>query len=92
MQGKVYKRITNIEREAISRSLATGMAIAEIAKELGRHRSSILQEIQRNSGKSGYRAFSASRRAQAAARSRWGGKNKISQVHRLREYVIEKVK
>jgi len=61
------------------------MAVAEIAKELGSHRSRILREKQRNSGKSGYRAFSASRRAQPAARSRWGGKNKISQVYRLRE-------
>ena len=92
MQGKVYKRITNIEREEISRSLAAGVTVAEIAKALRRHRSSILREIQRNSGKSGYRAFSASRRAQAAARSRRGGKNKISQVYRLQEYVIEKVK
>ena len=92
MQGKIYKRITNIEREEISRSIATGKSITEIAKGLGRHRSSIVREIQRNSGKSGYRAFSASRRAQAAARSRRSGKNKISKADRLRQYVIEKLK
>jgi IS30 family transposase len=61
-----YGRITNNEREEISRSLATGKTITEIATELGRHRTTIFREIKRNCGKSGYRAFSASRRAQAS--------------------------
>lgn len=58
-----YGRITNTEREEISRSLATSKSITEIAKELGRHPATIFREIKRNSGKSGYRAFSTSNRA-----------------------------
>jgi len=91
MQGKKYRRITNKEREEISRSIAAGESIPEIAKELGRHRSSIFREVQRNSGKSGYRAFSASKRAQAAARSRRSGKNKLAETGNLRDYVLKKL-
>jgi IS30 family transposase len=92
MQTTKYKRITNKEREEISRNLAAGKAISEISKELGRHRSSVFREIRRNRGKSGYRAFSASRRAQVSAGSRREGKSKIERVERLRDYVIEKLK
>jgi IS30 family transposase len=70
MHTKVYQRISNREREEISRSLATGKLISIISKELGRHRTTIYREIKRNSGRTGYRAFSASRRAEAAAGSR----------------------
>ena len=92
MQATYYRRITNSEREEISRSLAAGKTIPEISQGLGRHRSSIFREIQRNRGKSGYRAFSACRRAQAAARSRREGKNKLDKVERLRDYVFQKLK
>jgi IS30 family transposase len=92
MQTTTYRRITNKEREEISRDLAAGESIPEIAKELRRNRSSIFREIQRNSGKSGYRAFSASRRAQVAAKARRGGKSKLAAGERLRDYVVEKLK
>jgi transposase, IS30 family len=91
MQATTYRRITNREREEISRSLAAGKTIPEISQGLGRNRSSIYREIQRNSGKSGYRAFSASRRAQEAARSRREGKNKLGKEECLRNYVIQKL-
>ena len=84
-----YGRITNNEREEISRSLAIGKTIAEIATELGRHRTTIFREIKRNCGKSGYRAFSASRRAQASAGSRRRGRTRLEKNERLRTYVLQ---
>ena len=92
MQGTKYRRITDSEREEISRSLAAGKSIPEIAKELGRHRSSVFREIRRNSGKSGYRAFSASKRAQVAAGSRRSGKSKLAKAECLRKYVVQKLR
>lgn len=84
-----YGRITNNEREEISRSLATGKTITEIATELGRYRTTIFREIKRNCGKSGYRAFSASRRAQASAGSRRRGRTRLEKNEHLRTYVLQ---
>jgi len=92
MHTKVYQRISNSEREEISRSLATGKSIPKISKELGRHRTTIYREIKRNSGVTGYRAFSASRRAEAAAGSRRRDKTRLSQDELLRAYVIRRLK
>jgi transposase, IS30 family len=91
MQTK-YKRITNEEREEISRSLAKGNSITEISSELGRHRTTIIREINRNSGKSGYRAFSANKRAQDSAGSRRNGKTRLEKEQRLRIFVLQGLK
>lgn len=89
MQKEKYQRLANAEREEISRYLANKKPIGEIAKHLGRNPSTISREIKRNSGKTGYRAFSASRRAQAAASSRRKRKSKIRKRKRLCKYVLE---
>lgn len=89
---KTYKRITNNEREEISRFLAIGKSITEIANELGRHRTTIFREIDRNSGKSGYRAVSASRRAQNLAGLRRRGKTRLENDQYLRTYVLQRLK
>jgi IS30 family transposase len=81
MQTTKYRRITNIEREEISRSLALVKSTIEIAKDLGRHRITIFREIKRNSRKSGYRAFSASRRAQDAAGLRRNEKTRLDKTN-----------
>jgi len=91
MQTTKYFRITSNEREEISRSLASGKSISEISKELGRHRVTIFREVKRNSGKSGYRAFSASRRAQASAGSRRRGRTRLDKDKRLRIYVLQRL-
>lgn len=92
MQKSNYKRLTIQERENISRGLAQKKTIRAVAMEINRSTSTISREIKRNSGKSGYRAFSASQRAKTAAASRRGGKSKIAQLESLRRYVLEKLR
>ena len=46
MQTIKYKRLTNDEREEISRNLSQGMGTKEIAEKLGRHRATIWREIK----------------------------------------------
>ncbi|MBI3442147.1 MAG: IS30 family transposase [Candidatus Sungbacteria bacterium] len=52
----------------------------------------ISREVSRNSGESGYRAFSAGRRSRERASSRRHGKSRISGEYRLRRYVLGKLK
>ena len=91
MQKRRYTRLTDQERESISRGLAQHKSIRQLARELNRSPSTISREIRRNKGKSGYRAFSASRRAKAAASSRKRGKRKIEKQEGLLSYVMEKL-
>jgi len=91
MQTGRYQRLSNDEREEISRSLAKGMSLPEIAGKLGRHRATISREIKRDRGKTGYRAFSASRRAPASASSRRKGKRKLTKNQQLATYVMDKL-
>lgn len=88
MQREKYKRLAIEEREYISRGLAQKQTIRAIAEGIKRSASTISREITRNSGKSGYRAFSASQRANTAAASRRNGKSKIAQQKLLRAYVL----
>ncbi len=88
---KQYLRLSSGEREEISRGLALGESISGIARHLGRASSTVSGEVKRNSGKSGYRAFSAGHRARAYAASRRQGKSRLVNEARLRRYVIEKL-
>ena len=83
-----YKRLASNEREEVSRLLATGASQAEIAKRLSRHPATVSREVRRNSGRSGYRAFSAARRAHRVAASRRSGRSRLAREHRLRHYVL----
>ena len=88
---KKYRRLTNREREEISRGLAGGISQVEIARALNRHPSTVSREVRRNSresARSEYRAFSAGRRAAASASSRKHGKSRLAQEDRLRSYVL----
>jgi len=88
MKKRIYRRLSGREREEISRGLAAGKAQQEIADILERDPGTISREINRNSGRSGYRAFSAGRRALRAAASRHEGKRRISGDKRLRVYIL----
>lgn len=87
-----YRRLSSAEREEVSRGLAQSERLSAIARRLGRRSSTISREVARNSGASGYRAFSAGRRAAAAASSRRGGKRRLVEEPRLRAYVLAKLK
>lgn len=87
-----YERLGSREREEISRALAAGERQADIARRLGRDPSTVSREIGRNSGESGYRAFSARQRAQRAASSRRSGKSRLAQETRLRRYVLVRLR
>lgn len=92
MHITTYQRLTHEEREEISRSLARGEKMTAIAKRLGRVTSTISREVTNNSGKSGYRAYSAGRRAQVRSASRRCGKNLLTSNKRLRAYVFAKLR
>jgi IS30 family transposase len=86
-----YRRLTNREREEISRGLSAGMTQAGIARRLYRHPATISREIRRNTGSragSAYLAFSANRKAAVRASSRRSGKSRLAREARLRAYVL----
>ena len=85
-----YRRLTNREREEISRGLAVGIKQVEIARKLNRHTATISREIRRNIGKHRweYLAFTASRKAIVRASSRRFGKSRLVKEEQLREYVL----
>ncbi len=83
-----YVRLTNIDREEISRGLASGESMTAIAGRIGRSTSTISQEVSKNGGISGYRANLATRRAQRKAASRKFGRRKLTQNPALLAEVI----
>jgi transposase, IS30 family len=89
---KQYRRFTSAEREEVSRGLAQGETLSAIALRLGRAPSTVSREVKQNSGASGYRAFSADRRATERASFRRNGKSRLANEYGLRRYVVEKLK
>lgn len=60
--------LTVDEREEVRAALERGESLPVIAQRLGRHRSTIWREVDRNGGRNAYRAFGAQRRADESAR------------------------
>ena len=58
-----YHHLSPPEREELSRGLAQGLSLRAIALSLHRSPSSLNREVRRNAMKTGYRAYSAGRRA-----------------------------
>ena len=87
-----YRRLSSAEREEVSRGRAQGTRRSALARRLGRAPSTVAREVRDNSGKSGYRAFSAGNRANLRASSRNQGKSRLTRDDRLRGYVMEKLR
>jgi transposase, IS30 family len=68
------RRLSFAERERISRGIAAGESDSEIARGLGRHRSTVGREIGRGGGRRAYRALAAERGAHRRARRPKPGK------------------
>jgi len=83
-----YVRITNKDREEISRGLAVGESMRVLAGRLGRSASTISREVARNNGPTGYRAHLAARRAKRKSASRKFGHRKLGKNPALLAEVI----
>lgn len=82
--------LTLVEREEISRGLATGDSLRAIATRLGRSASTVCREVNRNGGRRNYRATRADEKAWQRARR---PKRRLLFVNdRLRDLVAEKLK
>jgi IS30 family transposase len=77
------------EREEISRGLAAGRSLRDIAGELGRSVSTLSREIERNGGRAAYRAATAD--ARAWARARRPQQCKLARAPRLQRWVARKL-
>lgn len=92
MHTPTYRRLNHEEREEISRSLARQEKLSVIAKRLGRPASTISREVTQNSGKTGYRAYTAGRRANERSASRRAGKRLLTTNKPLHAYILEKLR
>src|SRR3989338_5155798 len=89
---KQYNQITSDERDKIAVYLAGGFNYSDIARMLGRNRSSIMREIKRNGSKQ-YHAYTSMFRSKRSIER----KSKANRHDRLkdpfiRDYVYEKLK
>jgi len=82
--------LTLSDREEISRSLATGLSLCKIANVIGRAPSTVSREVNRNGGRTQYRATNAEERM--LRETRRPKACKLSVHTNLRRQVIKKLK
>jgi len=78
-------RLSDVEREEISRGLSGGASLRRIARGLGRAPSTVSREVAANGGRGRYRAHLAEERA--FRRARRPRRAKLARNHRLRRRV-----
>jgi IS30 family transposase len=90
MMEKKYARLTYGERIEIYKLLALQESLSQIARTLGRHKSTICREVK-ESGRAAYHHLSGEWKAVNKGSNRRSGKNKIDQNPELQKYVLEKL-
>ena len=65
---RAQRHLTLEEREEISRGLAAGLSLREIARRLGRDPSTVCREVDNNGGRTNYRAAKADKQAEQRRR------------------------
>lgn len=86
---KSYKHFTLEERECLAENLKKGKTISEIARILGRHKSSVSREVKRNLNYfKCYNAIGATRKY-LSRRKNSRRKYKLSRESELRKYIIK---
>lgn len=88
MKDVVYSRLSEKEREEISRGLAQGESQSSIAKRLCRNPGTISRELKRAGGKLTYRAHLAQKRSVRKASSRKAGHRLLNENIPLQEFVL----
>jgi len=88
-----YKRLSDLEREEISRLLSQRCSLRNIARTLSRDVSTISREVGASGGnKYAYRAVRAKNRARRNATKRKFGKYKLNNNQKLWAYIRKKLK
>ncbi|MCX6155253.1 MAG: IS30 family transposase [Candidatus Kapabacteria bacterium] len=91
--SKLYKRLSDNEREEISRLLVQKYSFREIARQLNRNVSTISREVSAGgANKYVYRAVRAQNRARRNAAKRKKGKRLIDNNLRLKRYIYKKLR
>ena len=88
-----YKHLTEEERDMIAVLKAKGMTLSNIAQEIGRHKSTISRELNRNAPPI-HKGYYLSHKAQERAKNRWAATHKRERLKNkeIREYVESKLK
>ena len=84
-----YKHFTISERENLMLWISQGFSISEMAKNLGRNKSSILREINRNSNNGNYLAYEAQNNYFNNRKK--SKKHKILEDDSLRDFIADKI-
>ena len=85
-----YKHLSFQERLVIKKMLNTGYRKSEIARFLGKHRSTLSRELKRNIGNWWYRPFEAQKKYEFR---KWRHRmRKLDANSRLQAYVIDRIK
>ena len=73
-----YRHLQYDERCQIRALHQQGVSISEIARQLGRHKSTVSRELRRNAGKAGYRHKQAQRKSEQRRRLASSGPRKLT--------------